>query len=120
MFVRGFGSVKSLKFSEWLERAHEADLVGIEPSEEHWYAMCGVEAGRILHKIPGKMQFIPKDLPSFSTTKKNFFVTKVRYCFDWAEDGKAILFQAHRSISSTRKKCLSFRKGQLLLYLVLC
>lgn len=70
--------VSGYNYERWLKIAHDADTLGIDPSEKHLYLMTGVEAGRIVardYKRHG--QFISRDLPLFSTTKNNFFITAV-------------------------------------------
>ena len=51
--------------------------VGIDAGEKHYYLMTGVQAGRIVNRNKALSQFISKDLPIFSTTDNNFFVTRV-------------------------------------------
>ena len=61
-----------------LKKAKDADAIGLDAEEEHFYLMTGVEAGRLVAKNPNRLgQFISSDLGMFSTTRNNFFITNV-------------------------------------------
>ena len=71
--------VSGMRFSNWLKKAKDADAIGLDAEEEHFYLMTGVEAGRLVARNERRLgQFISSDLDIFSTTKNNFFITNVQ------------------------------------------
>jgi hypothetical protein len=63
--------VSNMNFQDWLALAKEADRTKKTNNSEHYYFMMGADAhehGRT---------FISRDIPMFSTSKNNFFITNV-------------------------------------------
>jgi len=70
--------VKTVDYKGFAKMAHDADAVGINHTESHYYLMTGVDAGRLVANKKAKLgQFLSNDLALFSTTVDNFFVSKV-------------------------------------------
>mmetsp|Transcript_27199 Transcript_27199/g.79268 ORF Transcript_27199/g.79268 Transcript_27199/m.79268 type:complete len:434 (-) Transcript_27199:116-1417(-) len=66
----------NMRYPGWLKRAHHADQIGVPIDAQHYYLQCGVQSGKVVAGNPSRMgQFISSDLPIFSTTTPNFFVT---------------------------------------------
>lgn len=64
--------VVNMKFKEWLQKAKEADLNKLSNDSVHYYFMMGADA----HE--NGRTFISRDVPLFSTSKNNFFITNVK------------------------------------------
>jgi hypothetical protein len=63
--------VSNMKFQDWLALAKEADRTKKTNNSEYYYFMMGADA----HE--NGRTFISRDIPMFSTSKNNFFITNV-------------------------------------------
>ena len=63
-------------FEQWAKHAKYADAEGLDPNRPHFYFQAGVD--REERELDySKWTFISRDLPSFSSPKKNFFVFEI-------------------------------------------
>jgi oxalate decarboxylase/phosphoglucose isomerase-like protein (cupin superfamily) len=62
--------IYDMSFQEWLDLAYKADKEKLGNGSMHYYFMTGASKGDTGHG-----SFVAKDLPMFSSGKKNFFIT---------------------------------------------
>ncbi|KAL3911723.1 MAG: hypothetical protein SGILL_007169, partial [Bacillariaceae sp.] len=60
-------------YAQWSKHAHFADQVGLSPNQPHFYWQAGVDK-RERNQNEKEWCFISRDLPSFSSPTKTFFV----------------------------------------------